>query len=132
MVRTSKRQAGGSVLPLHSGLECRIEREAKVANSVVGSYHVVQFPEAKSPFHEIAAIAAEQSRIDQGLSSVDVTRVRVTDKEFNDAKKHGPHAEHCFFLLRNMRRESEHGTRNSPSLALSAFFLRSAGCAEFR
>ena len=37
---------------------------------------------------------------------VEVTRVRATAKEFNDAKKYGPHAELCLLLLQNMRRET--------------------------
>ena len=37
---------------------------------------------------------------------VEVTRVRVTAKEFNDAKKYGPLAELCLLLLQNMRRET--------------------------
>ena len=49
----------------------------------------------------------------------EVTRVRVTAKDFHDAKKCGPHADICFFLLRNMRRgtdpmEPGHVSTDSP------------------
>ena len=47
------------------------------------------------------------------LSPVDVTRVHVSAKEFNDAKKYGPHAEVHFFSLRSIR-ETEHVRRNGP------------------
>ena len=41
------------------------------------------------------------------LSAFNVTRVRVTAKSFNNAKKYGRHAELFFFLLQNMRRETD-------------------------
>ena len=53
-----------------------------------------------------------------------VMGVRVTAKEFNDAKKYGPRAELYFLLLRNMCREPEHVSRNRPPCP---FFLHSAG-----
>ena len=43
----------------------------------------------------------------QCLNAFDVIRVRAPAKEFNDAKKYGPHAELHFFLLRNVRCETD-------------------------
>ena len=40
------------------------------------------------------------------LGALEVIRVRVTPKKFNDAKKHGGHAV-LFILLQNMRRETD-------------------------
>ena len=39
------------------------------------------------------------------LNTVDVLRIRGAAKEFNDAKKHGPHAD-LFFCHTNMRSEA--------------------------
>ena len=47
-------------------------------------------------------------------------KIRVTAKECNVAKKYGPHAELCFFSLRQMRCETEPGH-------LSRVALRPAG-----
>ena len=61
------------------------------------------------------------------LSPAEVIRVRVTAKEFNDAKTYGPHAELYFFLLRSMSRETEHVSRNSPFFSLSFTLLADVG-----
>ena len=56
------------------------------------------------------------------MNPVEVTGVRATAKEFNDAKKCGPHAQLLSFPLRHMRREiepiePEHASIESPIFA---------------
>ena len=56
------------------------------------------------------------------LFAFDVTSVRATAKEFNGAKKYGPHAGH-YFLLRNLRCETNPIELGHVSID-SPFFLR--------